>query len=107
MQSAHRPAPRDRGARHFDRGALADKRYRMGASDEEGDEHRGIKPVAYPVAMPQAKQPKRFYCTSTHRHTIRKLLPTHAKADRGDLTAADRKALTRLVAEIKRDGASE
>ncbi len=30
------------------------------------------------------------------------MLTAHAKADRDDLTAADRKALARLVAEIKR-----
>ena len=35
------------------------------------------------------------------------MLTAYAKADRGDLTAADRKALTRLVAAIKREGANE
>ena len=35
------------------------------------------------------------------------MLTAYAKADRGDLTATDRKALTRLVAEIKREGANE
>ncbi len=31
------------------------------------------------------------------------MLTAYAKADRDDLTAADRKALTRLVAEIERE----
>lgn len=35
------------------------------------------------------------------------MLTAYAKADRSDLTATDRKALTRLVAEIKREGANE
>ena len=35
------------------------------------------------------------------------MLAAYAKADQDDLTAADRKALTRLVGEIKREGANE
>lgn len=35
------------------------------------------------------------------------MLTAYAKADRDDLTPADRKALTRLVAAIKREGVSE
>ena len=34
---------------------------------------------------------------------IRNMLTAYAKADRDDLTAADRKALARLVAEIERE----
>ena len=35
------------------------------------------------------------------------MLTAYAKSDRKDLTAADRKALTRLVASIVREGQAE
>ena len=51
--------------------------------------------LAGPAAMPHLPWSREFRAIY--------LLTAHAKADRGDLTAADRKALSRLVAAIRKE----
>ncbi|MCY4077202.1 MAG: hypothetical protein OXH04_17415 [Acidobacteria bacterium] len=45
---------------------------------------------------------KHLYLTRSYERAIRKLT-AYAKADRDDLTATDRKAMARLVAETERE----
>ena len=84
--------------------------------DDNGKATDFRRKFAIPAATPQNIHSMNLYATRTYERVIRKLLSEDARSDmeavivaapeaeRDDLTATDRKALSRLVTMIKREG---